>query len=149
MAGSITSANATLMLTIASLYPTPIQLQNFAAEDIYDFEEVETVETQRGVDGFLAGGFVYGNYAQQISFKADSASCLIFEHWDQAQRQIQDVYIATLTTTLTSVNRKYNQTGGFLVRTSAAPNAKKILQTRTFRLMWERVTPAPVAATAA
>ena len=150
MAGSITSTNAILMLTIPGVYNTPQQLQNFSADDIYDFDAVEVAETMMGVDsGNLAGGRVINKIVlQRISFLADSSSNLIFEQWKGAQDQLGDVYIATMTVTLTSVNRKYNQVGGFLTRYSVAPAGRKVLQPRQFEITWQSVVPAPVNANA-
>ena len=53
---SITSANAILTLAIPLLFPTPVQLQGFAADDVYDIPRIKSVETLMGVDGVLSGG---------------------------------------------------------------------------------------------
>ena len=148
MAGSITSVNAVLMLTVPGVYSTPQQLQNFSADDIYDFDQQAVAQTEMGVDGQLAGGLVFTEKKQKIYLMADSASILIFEGWKQAQDTLRDVYIATMTTTLTSVSRKYTQSGGFLTMYSPAPNAKRVLQQRVFEITWESVVAAPTSATA-
>jgi hypothetical protein len=145
---SITSVNAVVTLTIANLYPTPQQLQGWSAEDIYDFDDVETVETQQGIDGVLAGGYVIMPKKQKFYLLASSASCLVFEAWKQAQDQVQDVYIATGSVILTSVARKYTQTGGFLTMYSPAPTAKRTLQRRMFEITWQTVLGQAASATA-
>jgi hypothetical protein len=148
MAGSITSTNAVVTLTINGVYSTPQQLQGWSAEDIYDFDDVETVETQMGIDGQLAGGYVIAAKKQKFYFMADSPSIIIFEQWKQAQDQIQDVYIATSQVTLTSLSRKYLQTGGFLTMYSPAPSAKKVMQRRMFEITWQSVLGQNASATA-
>src|SRR5665213_2902864 len=113
-ASTITSANAVLMLSIAGLFDVPVQLQGFAADDIYDSEEVETAETVMGVDGHLSAGFVPVPVNQNITLMPDSPSILFFENWIAAQLTARELYIATGTTRLTSIHRTYAMSRGFL-----------------------------------
>ncbi|MGA1801484.1 phage tail fiber protein [Rhizobium sp. HT1-10] len=56
---SITSANAIITLTIPGLFNTPVQLQGFSADNIYESEVQEIAETSMGVDGKLSAGYVF------------------------------------------------------------------------------------------
>jgi hypothetical protein len=67
MAGSITAANAIFQLYIPAVFSAPQQLQGFAADDIFDTENQELVQTQMGVDGLLSGGFVFIETKQTIT----------------------------------------------------------------------------------
>lgn len=144
MANTITAANSILMLSVANLFPTPIQMQGFAADDIFDTEEVETAETVMGVDGRLSAGYVPVPINQNISLMPDSASIAFFENWIQAQDQARELYIATGTVRLLSVHRTYAMERGFLTRYPRTPAAKRTLQARRFQIRWERVTSAPI-----
>lgn len=141
---SITSANAVLMLGVTGLFPTPQQIQGFAADDIYDTETLEVGETMMGVDGFLSGGFVYNPVVQGISLMADSSSAAFFDAWVAAERVIRDKYPAFGTIFLQGTGKKYAMTRGFLTSAPVLPDAKKVLQPRKFTIRWERVLPAPV-----
>jgi hypothetical protein len=82
---TLTGANAVLMLTIPPLFTTPQQIQGFAADDVYDLDEIESVETLMGVDGILSGGFVWKSQPQTIMLQADSPSNAVFDTWYSQQ----------------------------------------------------------------
>ena len=140
---SISSPSAILMLSVAALFPTPLQLQGFAVDDIYDFDAVKSVETLMGVDGVLSAGFVFVARVQKITLQADSASNLIFDTWNTQQEAAQDVYPASGLLRLPGIATKFTQTKGFLTGYKPAPASKKVLQPRTYEITWERVAPAP------
>lgn len=140
---TLTTANAVITLTVPFIFPTPIQLQGFSTDNIYETDAVDQVETAMGVDGILSGGFVNNPIPQTFVLQADSPSILFFETWAQTQKQAQDVYIANGSTTLPSVGRTYISTKGFLVNMQTMPGAAKTLQPRRFAIRWERVLSAP------
>lgn len=140
---SLTAANAVITLAVANLFPTPVQLQGFAADNIYDMDNVDQVETAMGVDGILSGGFVFNPVNQTFVLQADSPSIAFFETWAATQKQAKDVYTANGSTTLPSVGRSYVSTKGFLISLPPMPAAAKILQPRRFAIRWESVQSVP------
>lgn len=138
----ITAANAILMIAIPPIFPTPIQIQRFAMDDIYAFDEIESVETMMGVDGVLSGGFVFKPQAQTIMLMADSPSNDIFDTWSLQQIAGLTTYLATGILTLPAIGRKFIQTNGYLTRYQL-PGAKKLLQPRRYGITWNLVAPAP------
>lgn len=141
---SITSVNAVITLSIPLLLPVPFQLQGFAADDIFDTDDVDLAETSMGADGFLSGGLVYAKTPWTITFQADSTSIPSFEGWDSAQQAFGDVFAAQGNVTLTGVGRSYQMVQGFLVRSKRMPDAKKTLQPRKFRIDWQKIIAIPV-----
>lgn len=141
---SITSVNAVITLSIPLLLPIPVQLQGFAADDIFDTDDIDLAETSMGADGFLSGGLVYSKTPWTITFQADSPSIATFEAWDGGQQGFGDVYPAQANVTLTGVGRSFQMVQGFLVRGKRMPDAKKTLQPRKFRVDWQRVIAIPV-----
>ncbi len=141
---SITSANAVITITIPLLLPVPVQLQGFAADDIFDSDEIEMADTLMGVDGILSGGVVLAMVPWNITFQADSPSIATFEAWDGGQQAAIDVFQAQANVTLTGIGRSYQMTNGFLVRGKRMPDAKKVLQPRKFRINWQQVIAIPV-----
>ena len=143
---SITSANAVITLTIPLVLPVPVQLQGFAADDIFDTDEVEFATTIMGVDGILSGGKVFSMTPWNISLQADSPSQATFEAWVAAQDALGDVVVAQGNATLTGIGRSYQMVTGFLVRGKRMPDAKKTLMPRKWRIDWQNVIPVPVGA---
>lgn len=142
--GAITSSNAVLMLSIASLFPVPQQIQGFATDDVYDIPTIKSVETAMGVDGVLSAGFVYVAIPQSITLQADSASNLIFDTWWQQMQAAQETYAAQGVIRLPSIATRYQQVNGYLTGYKPAPAAKRILQPRTYEITWERLAPSPI-----
>lgn len=141
---SITSANAVLVISVANLFPTPVQLQQFAADDIYTIDPLPAAEVVMGVDGRLSAGFVYAPVVQGISLQADSASNVLFDTWWAAERQARDKFFATGTITLTSIGRKYAMTQGALTTYPAIPDGARVLRPRKFHITWESIIPANI-----
>jgi hypothetical protein len=141
--GKITSADAVLMLAIDTVFPQPVQLQGFAADDIYDLPTIRSAETMMGVDGILSGGFVFVPVAQSITLQADSASNDVFDEWWSQMQANKASYSATGQIRLPSVGKKYIQTTGFLTGYKPAPAGKRVLQPRTFEITWQSIKPAP------
>lgn len=143
---SITSVNAVITITIPLLLPVPVQLAGFAADDIFDSDDVDMGDTIMGADGLLSGGLVYSMTPWNIHFQADSPSIDTFEAWDAGQQAAGDVFTAQANVTLTGIGRSYQMVKGFLVRGKRMPDAKKTLMPRTFRINWQNVFAIPVGA---
>lgn len=141
---SITAANAIFLLQIPGVFPIPLQLQGFSADDIFDFDPLTPVETSMGVDGILSGGFVNVPVKQSITLQADSASNNIFDLWQAAQKTALDTLIANGTVWLISIGTKWAMSTGFLTTYPPVPGAGKILKPRKFEITWESVSPSPV-----
>lgn len=140
---SLTSANAIITLSVAGIFNTPIQLQGFSADNIYDTPENEIVQTAMGVDGILSGGFVFNPVDQTIELQADSASNDFFETWAAQMLAARDVYTAEGQTNLVALGRTYVMTKGFFVNFHQFAPAAKILQRRRYTLRWERIRGQP------
>lgn len=141
---SLTSANSIILLGVVGLFPVPLQLQGFAADDIFDVDQLKTAETVMGVDGILSGGFVYEEIKQTFAIQADSPSTIIFDQWRQAEIAVSDVYPAFGTIILPGIGVKFTLSNGFMVAASPLPGVKKLVQPRKWTIAWNFVTPAPV-----
>lgn len=97
MAGkSITSANASINLTIPGVYSSGVLLQNFAVNDILEPEPQELSEARVGADGYVVGGYVFNLSQFRMMFQANSASIQVFYNWKAAQDAIPDVISGTM-----------------------------------------------------
>ena len=143
MSGTITSANATIYLAVATIFPSAQQLSGYAAEDIFDSDDVELAEISLGLDGKQSSGWVPFNVKWRITLQANSDSHDLFETWIAAQKALGDIYTATGNATLPGRRRKYAMNNGTLSRGKIIPDAKKTLQPITYEITWESVLPAP------
>lgn len=141
---NITSANATILLTVAGVFNSPQQLQKFATDDIYGTDPLSAGETAMGVDGHLTAGFTHVPVVQKYMLMADSESNFFFDRIFNLEKANQTKYPIDGVILLTSVGQKWTHTRGFLTIYQPIPDAKKILQARTHTITWERVVPAPV-----
>lgn len=142
--GDITAANAVILISVPLLLPVPTQIQGFAADDIFSNDDVDTADTMMGVDGVLSGGMIYAPTPWDVTLQADSPSASFFEAWDTGQQAAVAAFPAQMNVTLTSIGRSYQCVTGFLVRAKRMPDAKKVLQPRKWRIMWQQIIPIPV-----
>ena len=139
---SISSANAILQILVDTVFPVPIQLQGFSADDIFTTNPLESAETLMGVDGILSGGFVFVPVKWEVSFQADSVSNSVFDQWYQSEQAVKDVFQAQGALWLPSIGTKWALNNGFLTTFHAIPDARKVLQPRRNAITWESVSPA-------
>ncbi|AOM39680.1 MULTISPECIES: phage tail fiber protein [Xenorhabdus] len=140
MANSITAADAIITLSVTNLYPSGVQLQGFAADNIYGTEALELAETVRGADGKLSAGFIYGNIAQTFYIMPDSDSRDIFDTWATTSRASAAVFRCNATVILPSLKRKYSCVNGVLKQWKALPDAGRVLQASQAVIEWESIT---------
>ena len=131
----ITSANVIFLLTIPQV-ATAVQLQQFRVDDAFLFEPTEAAEVHIGVDGWGVSGYVPRAPMCTIGFEAFAASINLFEQWQAAEDQMMAKIEASAIITYPSISRKYTCARGVLMRSSNAPDARKVLGAREFRLQW-------------
>lgn len=141
--GDITSANAVITLAILPLFSTPQQIQGFAADDVFDFDEIESTEVSMGVDGVLSGGWTWKPQPQRIMLQADSESNDFFDQVYAAQQAAQTVFFGNGSVILPAIGKKFLMINGLLT-TFKLPGAAKTLRPRTFRFQWNKVLAAPL-----
>lgn len=141
---TLTAANAVLLVSVTNLFPVPVQIQGFSADDITDTESLDSVETMMGVDGRLSGGFVFATVRQNYTLQADSDSIGFFERWYAAMQQSRETFVANGSLTVSSLQRRYVMTRGFLRSYVPTPSLKRVAQPRRFAIEWQSVAGAPV-----
>jgi hypothetical protein len=139
--GNITAANAIVIFTIPNVLLAPVQLQGFAADDIFDTEPLEAAETLMGVDGILSAGFVFVPVPQSYTLQADSASNAVFDAWWTQEQANKTKFPASGQVKLLSIGTKWALTNGFLVTYPVMPNAGRTLKPRKFMVRWQSAFP--------
>ncbi|WP_267550380.1 phage tail fiber protein [Rhizobium rhizogenes] len=138
--GSLTAANAVITLTIPGLFNSPVQIQGFTADNVYEMPTVELTQTAMGVDGYLSAGFVFNPIDQTFSIQADSNANVIFDTWAATMLTQRDTFRVSGETTLKSIGRSFICTNGALISWAPAPAAQKILAPRQALIRWQSVT---------
>ncbi len=137
---TITSANSVFKLTATGLYTTAQTIQGYAVDAAFMFDDVETAETQMGVDGIMSGGWIPAIYPQTVSLQANSVSVPIFEGIWQAQAYSQELLTLTATIQLPAIRRIWTFPQGYSKGLAPVPEAKKTLGMRKFKIDWANVT---------
>lgn len=142
---SISSANASILIGVASVFVVPQALAGFSADDIFDSDPIDTAEVQMGVDGELSAGFVFQPVKWNVTLQADSASNSFFENWYTAEVVAKDKFLAFGNVSLPGINRNFVMTNGALTSYPVMPNAGKFLKPRKYQITWGKVLPVPTA----
>lgn len=140
---TLTTANSVLMLAVDTIFPVPMQITGFSADDITSSDAVTPKETSMGIDGRLSAGFVPVPIPQNIVLQADSLSIDFFEQWVTFEQSAQETYFATGTLLIPGLEKSYTMMRGVLMNHAAMPTLRKTTQPRTFMIQWEKVIPAP------
>jgi hypothetical protein len=142
MAKTITSANASFILTIPALFPAPIVLQGFAADDMFTADAQTATEVSMGVDGKLSIGFAFHPIKMKIKLSPDSPSVAYFDAWYAAQVVAHDAFFCSAIITMPGNGSKYVCVNGALTSYKMMPDAKKLLQAQEYDITFESVTKA-------
>lgn len=142
--GTLTAANSVFLLTIPGLFSAPQRLQGYATDDAFTTDAIDLADVQMGVDGLMSAGYVPVPIPVAVTLQADSPSNAVFDAWIQTTRQRREVITASAGIQLPSIGNKYSLVKVVLQNAPLFPGTKKVLQPRTFRLMVEGVTRAPI-----
>ena len=142
--GDITSANATLILTVEDLFPQGVQLYMFATDQSLSMGELTVAETRMGVDGNLVAGFVPNPKEVNIMLEAASPSYASLATLYRATEQKRGIYQCTLIATVPSISQVYTWTAGVMVKGTPVPPFKKVLDPTSWTFHFARLTIAGV-----
>lgn len=138
MAGTLTTANSAILVTTEALFPQAQRIQGYAADDAFDFENVENGEYSMGIDGNLSAGFVFNEIPFTLTLQADSPSLTLFEQTYQYEVSNRTKLTQNITVTLPAVSKRYELKNGFM-RRFKAPSGKKILQPGVVEFVFARL----------
>jgi hypothetical protein len=146
MSSTITSANSVFTLVVPLVFPVPINVQGYAADDAFATEAVDSAEAVMGVDGKMSAGYTPFPTKLNVTLQADSDSISIFDTWLGAMQTAKEVFFGDATIVMPSVGRTYILTKGAMTRITQFPAAKKILQPVQYEITFESVVAVPLAA---
>lgn len=138
--GNITSANASLVLTVETVIPVGVSLQMFSTDQAYSQDEVTVAEDRMGVDGNLAAGWIPSIKAVQIDLEACSPSLQYLQMLQRAMESNRTIYNCTLVATVPSIRKIYTWSNGVLKSGTPVANAKKVLDPTTWKFDFADLT---------
>lgn len=142
--GTITTANASVILAIPDVYPTPQLLSGYATDDMFTHDSFKMTEQRMGVDGILSAGFTPNPKVIHITFQADSPSIQVFEDWGAAHEAAQEALPGTLSIALPSTGKLFVCTTGWLDDYKKLPDAKKVQEPQTYSIVFQNITVTPL-----
>jgi hypothetical protein len=132
MTTSITSANIVLTLGVVGLFDTPQTIRGFAPDAAVATQAAAIGESQVGVDGFIAHGFVFGIMPIEVDLLANSPSIKFFDDWIAAELAVREKLLCFGTVAYPSVGKKFTFTDGGLAQHPGIIGAKKVLDTQKY-----------------
>lgn len=143
--GTITSANASVALTVQGVFGNvPQLLGGFEADDAFTQAAYDVAETRMGVDGILSAGYTPTPKPFAITFKADSPSILVFDTWGLAEAAAKEKFVSGMVIAMPSIGKQFLFNVGWLKNFKALPDAKKVLEGMTYTFDWQDIVPAPL-----
>lgn len=139
MQGDITSANATLVLTVEEVFPSGVKLEQFATDQSWSMNESTIAVTRMGVDGQMVAGWVPNIKEVTIMLEASSPSYLSMAQVYQAMEQKRGLYRCTLTATIPSIKKTITWTQGVMVTGTPVPSAQQVLAPTTWGFHFSKI----------
>lgn len=133
----ITSANATIILTVDNLYPTGVKLEHFSADSAWTVEDAVVSEARMGVDGHLAAGYTPTPRLVTITLEANSPSHEVMSNLLNSMQLNMGIYTCHMHITIPSINKEFYLKKGVLTQGHQISNGEKILGTTTWQFTFE------------
>jgi hypothetical protein len=136
---NITSASAVSILTVDSLFPAGIELQQYATDQAIGSDSLQVAETRMGVDGKMVAGYVPGIIIVNISLEASSPSTEMLNQLYDAMVVGKTIYMCKLVSTVESINTVFTWFDGVLHTATPVPAQKKVLDPTAWTFHFERM----------
>ncbi|MDL2315513.1 hypothetical protein LJC59_00320 [Desulfovibrio sp. OttesenSCG-928-A18] len=140
----ITSANAELVLTVESLFPSGIVLQMFGTDQAANMDAVDITETRMGVDGKMVAGYTPVIYPVTVTLEASSPSRFSLSTVWEAMAANRKIYVCGLVCTLPSIGERLTWSTGVLKNGVVVPSLQKVLAPTTWLFHFEKLERAKI-----
>lgn len=143
---TITAANSKFTLAAGSVFPVPVAIQGYSADDAFATEEVDMAENQVGVDGELSSGYTPYAVPLEFTLQANSPSIAVMDAIITAERVLKDKIELRASIQIPSIGKIFVFSKGYLSKGPVMPSAGKVLKPQKYTLTFKRCIPAPVSA---
>jgi len=141
---SLTTANSSIVLSFAGLYPNGVTLQKFTADDIFDTADVSNAEVVMGIDGKMSYAWKPAPIVQTFSVMADSPTALIFDQVYASEQQAKEKILVQGIVRMTGQGLVYQMMNGVITSMSVMSSAKVTAQPRKLQVTWESMNASPI-----
>ena len=142
-AGFITAADATIVFTAPPVFEAGQVIEGFAPDDVFRVPPRVLAQTEMGVDGFMAVGYVFNFQSWDFTLQAPSPSNDFFDDLVAAQDAAKTTFFIQGAVDLPSTGKAYILQNGTLVDYAPAPAARQVLQPRAYGIRWQKVITIP------
>lgn len=140
MAIDITSANSKLHIVVPSFYPGGFDVDDYAAEDMFDTGALQNAEDMMSADGKYHAGYIFNPTELTITLMATSNAASLIADWYAAERTAVGKFACNAVLTIPALNVKYNFVNGILYTWTPTPPGKRVLQPRPAVFHFESCT---------
>ena len=141
MAIDITSANSKLRIVIPQLFPAGFDVDDYAADSMFETAALQNKEDMMSADGKYHAGYVFNPVEFTINLMATSRAAALLDQVYSAERTAISAFTVNATLILTSQdNTKYNMVNGVLYSWNPVPAGRRVLQPRAAVFHFESIT---------
>lgn len=137
----ITSANATAIMTVESLFPAGFEWQQYATDNAIDLATTELAVVRIGVDGHMAAGFKHSVKQLTVNFEAGSKTLSYIDKLVARMETGMRIYACQLVVTVPSIGKVYTYTDGTLTSARQMAPLKQVLDPRDFIFSFAKIIP--------
>ena len=127
MAFDITSANATLILTVENLYPAGVKIEGFSTDNSFAMDDDTIAETHMGVDGKMTAGFTPSEKSITITLDAGSPSYEVLCNIYNTSKTNMTVLETSMQITAPALGKECSLKNGVMISGHPVPSGEKVL----------------------
>ena len=127
MSFDITSANATLILTVENLYPSGVKIEGFSTDSSFAMDDDTIAETHMGVDGKMTAGYTPSEKSVTITLDAGSPSYEVLCNIYNTSKTNMTALETSMQITVPSLGKEFSLKNGVMVTGHPIPSGEKVL----------------------
>lgn len=136
----ITSANSKLRIVVPSYYPGGFDVDDYAADNMFETGALQNKEDMMSADGKYHAGFIFNPTEFTINLMATSNASSLLDDWIAAERTAISAFACNATLTVPALGAKWNFVNGVLYTWNPTPPGRRVLQPRPAVFHFETVT---------
>lgn len=126
----ITSANSKLRIVVPAYYPGGFDVDDYAADNMFEAGALQNKETQMSAEGKFHAGFVFNPTEFTITLMPTSSAGSLIDDWMAAERTAIASFACNATLTVPALGAKWNFVNGVLMTWTPTPPGRRVLQAR-------------------
>lgn len=140
MPNDITSVNSKLRIVIPQLFPAGFDVDDYAADSMFETAALQNKEDMMSADGKYHAGYVYNPVEFTINVMPTSRAGALLDQVYAAERTSISAFSVNATLAIPSLDAKWNFVNGVLYSWNPIPPGRRILQPRAAVFHFEQVT---------